>query len=162
MLTGSAMALLCAAGHALAGWGMFYQPIRSAIANDLHAAVFTGMWHLITINFTLSAIALCILGTYGRGDAAARLIAVQFAGYAETYLVISLRLGGAWKLFQWFPFASTAFWSQEAFGRDNEEYRSVSSTKGASWRYTSTFFIRSISTNRHRSFRSTGRKNRQA
>jgi len=58
MLAGSAMALLCAAGHALAGRGMFYRPIRSTMANDLHAGVFTGMWHLITINFTLSGIAL--------------------------------------------------------------------------------------------------------
>ena len=108
MLAGSAMALLCAAGHALAGRGMFYRPIRSTMANDLHAGVFTGMWHLITINFTLSAIALFVLGTYGRGDAAAQLIAAQFAGYAATYLAISLRLGGAWKLFQWLPFAATA------------------------------------------------------
>jgi hypothetical protein len=108
LLAGSAMALLCAAGHALAGRGLFYRPIRSAIANDLHASVFTGMWHLITINFTLSAIALFVLGTYGRGDAAAQLIAAQFAGYAATYLAISLRLGGAWKLFQWLPFAATA------------------------------------------------------
>jgi hypothetical protein len=62
MLAGSAMALLCAAGHALAGRGMFYRPIRSAIGNDLHAGVFTGMWHLITINVTLSAIALFVQG----------------------------------------------------------------------------------------------------
>jgi hypothetical protein len=108
MLAGGAMALLRAAGHALAGWGMFYRPIKSAIANDLHASVFTGMWHLITINFTLSAIALFVLGTYGRVGAAARLIALQFAGYAATYLVISLRLSGAWKRFQWLPFAATA------------------------------------------------------
>jgi len=108
MLAGGATALLFAEGHALAGRGMFYRPIRSAIANDFHAGVFTGLWHLITINFTLSAIALFVLGTYGRGDAAAQLIAAQFAGYAATYLAISLRLGGAWKLFQWLPFAATA------------------------------------------------------
>ena len=108
MLAGSAMALLCAAGHALAGRGVFYRPIRSTIVNDLHVGVFAGMWHLITINFTLSGIALFVLGTYGRGDAVARLIAAQFAGYAATNLVISLRLGGTWKLFQWLPFAATA------------------------------------------------------
>jgi hypothetical protein len=66
------------------------------------------MWHLITINFTLSALALLVLGAYGRQDAAAWLIAAQFAGYAATYLVISLRLRSAWKLFQWLPFAATA------------------------------------------------------
>ena len=108
MLAGGATALLFAEGHALAGRGMFYRPIRSTMANDLHAGVFTGMWHLITINFTLAGIVLFVLGTYGRGDAAAQLIAAQFAGYAATYLAISLRLGGAWKLFQWLPFAATA------------------------------------------------------
>ena len=35
-------------------------------------------------------------------------LAAQFAGYAALYLAISLRLGGALKLFQWMPFASTA------------------------------------------------------
>jgi hypothetical protein len=108
MLAGSLMALICAAGHAVAGWSMFYRPIRSAITRDLHAGVFTGMWHLITINFTLSALALLVLGAYGQQDAAAWLIAAQFAGYAATYLIISMRLGGAWKLFQWLPFAATA------------------------------------------------------
>jgi hypothetical protein len=85
MLAGNLMALICAAGHAVAGWGMFYRPIRSAITSDLHAGVFAGMWHLITINFTLSALALLVLGAYGRQDAAAWLIAAQFAGYAATY-----------------------------------------------------------------------------
>ena len=71
MLAGSLMALICAAGHAVAGWDMFYRPIRSTITSDLHAGVFAGMWHLITINFTLSALALLVLGAYGRKDAAA-------------------------------------------------------------------------------------------
>jgi hypothetical protein len=87
---------------------MFYRPIRSAIISDLHAGIFDGMWHLITINFTLSALALLVLGAYGQGDAAAWLVAAQFAGYAAAYLVISLRLGGVQKLFQWVPFAMTA------------------------------------------------------
>ena len=108
MLAGGLVALICAAGHAVAGWSMFYRPIRSAITSDLRAGIFTGMWHLISINFTLSAFALLLLGAYGRQDAAAWLIAAQFAGYAVAYLVISLRLGGAWKLFQWVPFAATA------------------------------------------------------
>jgi len=103
MLAGGLMALICTAGHAVAGWSMFYRPIRSAITNDLHAGVFRGMWHLITINFALSALALFVLGAYGRQDAVAWLIASQFAGYAAADLVISLRLGGAWKLFQWLP-----------------------------------------------------------
>lgn len=108
MLAGGLMALICAAGHAIAGWTTFYRPIRLAITNDLHASVFTGIWHLITINFALSALALFALSAHGGQDAAAWLIAAQFAGYAATYLVISLRLGGAWKLFQWLPFAATA------------------------------------------------------
>jgi len=108
MLAGGLMALSCAVGHAIAGLNMFYRPIKLAITNELHAGVLTGMWHLITINFTLSALALFVLGAYGRQDAAAWLIAAQFAGYAAAYLVISLRLGGALKLFQWLPFALTA------------------------------------------------------
>jgi len=107
MLAGGLSALLCTAGHAFAGVGMFYWPIKAAIADNLQAGVFTGMSHLITINFALSAIALFVLGVYGRGREAAWL-AAQFAGYAVVYLAISLRLGGVLRLFQWMPFGITA------------------------------------------------------
>lgn len=108
MLAAGLMALSAAAGHAVAGWNMFYRPIRSEIVDELHAGVLTGMWHLITIHFSLSAIALLVLAAQGRGAAVAWLIAAQFAGYAGVYLVISLRLGGALNLFQWLPFGVTA------------------------------------------------------
>ena len=108
MLAGGLMALICAVEHAIIGWSMFYRPISSVITSNLHAGVFTGMWHLITINLTLSALALLVLGAYRPADAAAWLIAAQFGGYAVAYLIISLRLGGALKLFQWLPFAATA------------------------------------------------------
>jgi hypothetical protein len=42
---------------------------------------------------------------------AAWLIAAQFAAYAAVYLLISLRLGGIFKLFQSLPFAATALLS---------------------------------------------------
>lgn len=108
LLAGGLMALFCAAGHAIAGAQMYYGPIKSGVTNELHAGVLTGMWHLITINFTLSAVALLVLGAYGHHEAAVWLIAAQFTGYAATYLVISLHLGGALKLFQWLPFMATA------------------------------------------------------
>jgi hypothetical protein len=108
MLAAGLMALSSAAGHAIAGLNMFYRPIKSAITDKLHAGVLTGMWHLITIHFSLSAIALFLLGAQGRGAAVAGLIAVQFAGYAAVYLATSLRLGGALRLFQWIPFGVTA------------------------------------------------------
>jgi hypothetical protein len=57
MLAGGLSALVCTAGHAAVGVGMFYRPIKAAIADHLQAGIFTGMWHLITINFALSAIA---------------------------------------------------------------------------------------------------------
>jgi hypothetical protein len=47
--------LVCTAGHAAVGVGMFYWPIKAAIVDHLQAGVFTGIWHLITINFALSA-----------------------------------------------------------------------------------------------------------
>ena len=87
---------------------MFYQPMRSAIVDPLHGGVLAGMWHLITLHFILSAIALLLLGSQGAGGAVVWLVATQFASYAAAYLVISLRLGGATKLFQWIPFRSTA------------------------------------------------------
>jgi hypothetical protein len=111
LLAGGAMALICAAGHAIAGRGMFYRPIMSDLRSKLHAGVFTGIWHIITINFTLSGIALLALSTGSAGNAVAWLVAAQFAGYAVAYLVISLRLGGALKLFQWMPFGATAILS---------------------------------------------------
>jgi len=108
MLASGLMALSCAGGHAFAGLNMFYRPIKSAITNKLHVGILTGMWHLITIHFTLSAVALLVLGAYGHLDAVAWLIAAQFACYATVYLFISLRLGGVFKLSQWMPFAATA------------------------------------------------------
>jgi hypothetical protein len=108
LLAGGLMASVCTAGHAFAGAEMFYRPIKSAVTNKLHAGVLTGMWHLITIHFTLSALALFVLAAHGQQNAAVWLIAAQFAGYAATYLVISLRLGGVLKLIQWLPFAATA------------------------------------------------------
>jgi len=111
MLAGGAMALICAAGHAIAGWGMFYRPIQSHLRSELHAGVFGGMWHIITINFTLSAIVPIALSIRGHSNAVAFFVAAQFAGYAAVYLVISLRLGGALKLFQWMPFGATAILS---------------------------------------------------
>jgi hypothetical protein len=111
MVAGGVMALVCAAGHAIAGQRMFYRPIMADLRSELHAGVFTAMWHLITINFALSAIALIVLSTRGHGDAVAWLVAAQFAGYAAVYLVISLHLSGALKLFQWMPFGATAILS---------------------------------------------------
>jgi hypothetical protein len=111
MLAGGAAALICAAGHAVAGWRMFYRPIKSDLRNELHAGLFSGMWHIITINFTLSGIALVVLSTRNSGHAVAWLVSAQFCGYAAAYLVISLRLGGASKLFQWMPFGGTAILS---------------------------------------------------
>jgi hypothetical protein len=111
MLAGGLMALICAVGHAIVGWSMFYRPISSVITSDLHAGVFTGLWHLITINFALSAAALLVVGEFARESALAWLIVAQFAGYAIVYLAISLRLGSALALFQWMPFAATAILS---------------------------------------------------
>jgi hypothetical protein len=114
MLAGGLSALACTAGHALAGVGMFYRPIRAGIADPLQAGVFTGMWHLITINFALSAIALIILSVYGPARGIAWLVAAQFAGYAAVYLAISFRLGGVLPLFQWMPFGFTAILAASA------------------------------------------------
>jgi hypothetical protein len=109
MLAGAAMAMVCTAGHAIAGGDMFYRPIRSALHDEVLAGLFAGMWHLITVHFALSAILLGALGI-GRfsNAAAAWFIAAQFAGYAAVYFAISRRLGGALKLFQWIPFSATA------------------------------------------------------
>jgi hypothetical protein len=108
MLAGGLSALVCTVGHALAGVRTFYRPIKAAIVNNLQAGLFTGMWHLITINFALSAIALLVLGVHGPAREVGRLVAAQFAGYAVVYLAISLRLGGTLRLFQWMPFGITA------------------------------------------------------
>jgi len=39
MFAGGLMALICTAGHAIAGSELFYRPIKSAIINKLHASV---------------------------------------------------------------------------------------------------------------------------
>ena len=81
MLAGGLSALVCTVGHALAGVGMFYRPIKTAIADPVQAGVFSGMWHLITINFALSTIAFNCLrrlraserGSMARGGTIRRL-----------------------------------------------------------------------------------------
>lgn len=75
-----------------------------ALDNDQFCAVGTALL-VLAFPFLPSAAGR---GGLGRQNAAAWLIAAQFAGYAATYLAMSLRLGGAWKLFQWLPFAATA------------------------------------------------------
>ena len=86
---------------------MFYRPIKTSVADPLQAGVFTGMWHLITINFALSAIALIVCGVYRPAREIGWLVAAH-AGYSAVYLAISLRLGGVLRLFQWMPFGLTA------------------------------------------------------
>jgi len=108
LIAGGLMAAFCAAGHAIPGAKMFYQPIKSAVTDRLLTGVLTGMWYLITVHFVLSAAALLFLGMRGQQQGAIWLVAAQFAGYATIYLAISLRLGGVLKLFQWLPFAATA------------------------------------------------------
>src|SRR5262249_42507492 len=108
MLAGGMMALVCAFGHAVAGADMYLRPIRAAIDDDLLAGVVTGMWHLITINFGLSAFALIFDVVREGQQAIALFIGAQFGLYAVVYFVLSLRLGGVVRLFQWMPFAATA------------------------------------------------------
>src|SRR5262245_39852841 len=98
MLAGGLMALVCALGHAVPGAGLYLRPIRVAVSNDLLASIVTGMWHLITINFILSALAL-ILGVRGGQQAIAWFVAAQFGLYAVVYLVLSLRFGGSSSFF---------------------------------------------------------------
>jgi hypothetical protein len=54
VLAGGLSALVCTAGHEAVGVGMFYRPIKAAIADHLQVGIFTAMWHLITINLALS------------------------------------------------------------------------------------------------------------
>ena len=112
LLAAAVTTAFCAAGHAFAGRDMYYRPIMSALKDERLSGVLTGFWHLITIHFALSAIVLGALGTgYFRSAVAAWFIAAQFASYAVVYLVISLRLGGALKLFQWLLFGAIAILS---------------------------------------------------
>jgi len=64
------------------------------------------MWHLITVNFALSSLALLAAGTMGRSDFAVPLIAAQFLCYAAVYFFQSVKLGSSLKLFQWTLFAA--------------------------------------------------------
>lgn len=99
------LAALCTAGHAVAGRNMYFQSIQSHLTDALQSSVFSGMWHLITLHFSLSSLVLLVCGAQGRSEIAVWLIAAQFGGYAVIYLILSLRLGSAGKLFQWMLFA---------------------------------------------------------
>ena len=100
------LAALAAAGHALAGRDMYFRSIRSHLTDATQSSVFSGMWHLITLHFSLSSLVLLVCGAQGRSGIAVWLIAAQFAGYAVIFLVLSLRLGSVGRLFQWMLFAA--------------------------------------------------------
>ena len=107
LIASGLLAAACTAGHAFAGRSMFYEPIASRLTDPSQATIFSGMWHLITVNFALSAAALLAAGILGSPGFVGLLVAAQFLGYAAIYLVLSLRLGGPWKLFQWVLFTGT-------------------------------------------------------
>ena len=51
---------------------------------------------------------MVVFGVVGGGSMIALLVVLQFATYAVVYLILSLRLGGWLKLFQWLPFGAIA------------------------------------------------------
>jgi hypothetical protein len=101
-------ALASAAGHAFAGEKMFHRPMRAALSDHLHQGVLDNLWHIVTVHFAVSGLALLFLGL-SRGDALlAWAVGLQFAAYAAVTLGISLRLGGVTRLPQWMLFAVVA------------------------------------------------------
>lgn len=106
------LAAVSAAGHAVAGRTMFYDPILARLTEILtdrvHASVFAGMWHFITVHFALSALALLACGYLGLVDVAIALVAAQFAAYGAINLALSLRLGSVLRLAQWILFVGVA------------------------------------------------------
>lgn len=103
-------ALASAAGHAFAGEKMFHQPMRVALSDRLHQGVLDNLWHIVTVHFAVSGIALLFPGRgLGRGDALlAWAVGLQFAAYAAVALGISLHLGVVTRLPQWMLFAVVA------------------------------------------------------
>jgi len=99
------LAALCTAGHAVAGHKMYFRSIQLRLTDPTQSGVFSGMWHLITLHFAFSSLILLLYGAQGRPEMVVYLVAAQFGGYAVIYLILSLRLGGVGKLFQWMPFA---------------------------------------------------------
>src|SRR5215475_6670707 len=101
-------AIASAAGHAFAGEKMFHRPMRAALSDPLHQGVLDNLWHIVTVHFAVSAIALFFLG-FARGDALlAWAVGLQFAAYAAVALGISLHLGAVTRLPQWMLFAVVA------------------------------------------------------
>ena len=97
-----------AGGHAFSGNRMFYRPMRAALTDRVQQAALSNIWHIITIHFSLSALAL-LIGGVSRGDSILALaIGGQFASYATLALILSLRLGGIGFLPQWMLFAAVA------------------------------------------------------
>jgi hypothetical protein len=101
-------ALASAGGHAFAGEKMFHRPMRATLADRLHQGVLDNLWHIVTIHFAVSGIAL-LVGGLGRGDGLlASVISAQFWAYAALAFGISVRLGGIARLPQWMLFAVVA------------------------------------------------------
>jgi hypothetical protein len=103
-LASGLIAAFCAAGHALAGHRMYFRPIKARLMDAGQCAVFSGMWHLITLHFALSSLALIVCGVQNWGGPVIWLIAAQFMGYGAIYLIVSVRLRAVGRLFQWMLF----------------------------------------------------------
>ncbi len=108
ILAAGVATLAAAGGHALAGPGMFYRPIQAMLADGLHRGVLAYIWHMITIHFVVSGLALVAAAMADRAGLLAWVVAAQFAGYAALSLAISLRVGDVRKLPQWTLFALVA------------------------------------------------------
>jgi len=101
-------ALASAGGHALAGEKKFRRPIHAVLSERLHQGILDNVWHIASIHFAASGIAL-LLGAFGRRDGLlAPVVSAQFGAYAALALGISLRLGGIAQLPQWMLFAAVA------------------------------------------------------
>jgi hypothetical protein len=110
MVAGGTMALICAVGHAIAGPSMFFWPIKSDLRSE-----FTPLCSA-QCGASSRSISRCrqlhsSRSARGHGNIVASLIAAQFAVTPRVYLILSLRLGRALKLFQWMPFGATAILS---------------------------------------------------
>jgi hypothetical protein len=99
-------AVASAGGHA--GVKMFRWPIHAALSQRLHQGIPDNVWHIVSIHFAASGIALLLGALARRDDLLAPVVSAQFGAYAALALGISLRLGGIAQLLQWMLLAAVA------------------------------------------------------
>lgn len=113
LLCAGVLSLGAVVGHLTLGRTQFLRPMLDSSMDRLPKKVFHALFHMITADFVVCALALFALAfgaaPVGSSSVVALIVAALFVGYGTVYLAIASTVsGGMKKMFQWSVFFATA------------------------------------------------------